>query len=132
LEGVREVIEWIGSPAVQPTGESGHEEKRSIREIERMVGTIPSGRYAEVPEPRDLDRAAMLRPGDDDPMRGRSAREPEVQDFTLSIGSIRVVIEEPREHAVPQQAPPPPRAEAPSRTASGDSSRLSRHYITFG
>ena len=55
-------------------------------------------------------------------------QEPAVQDLNLSIGSISIVIEEPKKDA-PAPAPAPQRAEiAPARSAS-ESTNLSRYYL---
>ncbi len=57
-----------------------------------------------------------------------AAREPAVQDFTLSIGSIRIVIEEPS--GTPPPSSPVRRAEPPAVAATTpESSRMSRYYI---
>ena len=60
--------------------------------------------------------------------RRDDTREPEVQDLNLSIGSISIVVEEPRKDVV---APPPAPRKAeisPTRTGS-ESTSLSRYYL---
>jgi hypothetical protein len=60
--------------------------------------------------------------------RTDAGREPEVQDFSLSIGSISIVVEEP-----PKQTEVTARAQSPERgrgtSSPVETSRLRRHYI---
>ena len=55
-------------------------------------------------------------------------REPEIHDLDLSIGSISIVIEEPKP-AVPASFQPPPPAERAREQTTREPTNLSRYYL---
>jgi hypothetical protein len=117
---MREIVEWISAPPSPRADdeEEGARARRGDREADeaRAVAAV------EIVNEREASSAARARVEPD--------RAPEVDDFTLSIGSIHVVVEEPQGQL---SAQPPPQSHAPAHGghSSGEDglSRLRRHYI---
>jgi len=108
-----------------------------LEEVRAWVAAPPDLDHRELERQRDAQR---LPAGHDDvfalepeaestsPRSGRPEAL-EVQDLNLSIGTISIVIEEPKQTA-PAPLPVPPRADrSPERPAS-EPTRLSRYYLT--
>ncbi len=101
---MREIVEWIAAPPAARA--EGGEESRAAEER-------AAARVREQPSVRVADEASS----------GLT-----VDDLTLSIGSIHVVVEEPQ--GQPQARPEAPASSARAGEASeGEGSRLRRHYI---
>lgn len=99
----QDVQEWINAAPDVPGFDGAVTDERTTRPMSSL----------EIPELSDLAAAG--------------GREPEVQDFQLSIGNISIVVESlPQAHA--PLTPPPPRASQPPEPKR-EVSRLSRHYI---
>jgi hypothetical protein len=114
---LREIIEWISAPPTARAEDGGARE--GVGYVERARGQAGAGVSDEAEHAR---------------VRAEAERGPEVDDFTLSIGSIHVVVEEPAGQSRIQPAPPAPSAASPSRgrgsgASDGGGSRLRRHYI---
>jgi hypothetical protein len=74
--------------------------------------------------PAGLERGATAAA----PVPRHDAEEPELQDLSLSIGTISIVIEEPRKEVQIQQAPPANPKRVLDRTTN-ESTDLSRYYL---
>jgi hypothetical protein len=128
---LREVVEWLSAP---PPAQSGDDDAPAQEERAPRVEGVADEAHAvtavEIVRERDAAPAARAR---DATERAREAAEraPEVEDFTLSIGSIQVVIEEPQGRVSAQPAPPPQPARAGRASDGGDDAvaRLRRHYV---
>ena len=117
---LREVVEWISAP---PPARTDDEEER-VR-ARRGAGEADGSRAAATVEIVNERKAASA-------ARAEAERGPEVDDFTLTIGSIHVVVEEPQGQVNAQPAPQSPASAQGARAAGGDGdgvSRLRRHYI---
>jgi hypothetical protein len=104
---LREVVEWINAPTNAAQGDA------ALADDHLTSTELAQG---------DSGRTAATR------ARADAARELEVQDFSLSIGSISVVIEEPpkQTHTTASvQSPEPGRGAA----SPVETSRLRRHYV---
>ncbi len=104
--------------------------QRYLQEVRAWVATSPEADFIESPETHDTDDAAQHR----DALVVTPARESivsradrgqtiDVQEFSLSIGNISVVIEEPRPPVV--TPPPVERTSAPEPVPMA----LSRYYL---
>ena len=106
---LREVVEWITGPA------------DAARELDGDSAAEPESSPASVWTTSQTTPAPARE-------RTEAAHELEVQDFSLSIGSISIVVEgEPRQTPAPAPARRP--EPEPSRPAPVETSRLRRHYI---
>jgi hypothetical protein len=112
---MREIVDWISAP---PSAQTDDEEERArARPGERETDEARAAAVVEIVNERDAASAA---------------RGPEVDDFTLSIGSIHVVVEEPPGQTGARPAPQSPAPAQGGRTSDGGDdavSRLRRHYI---
>jgi hypothetical protein len=126
--GVLEEGPW-GEPAPEPPDSPARADVRHayLQEVVEWVNTPADAADADVltsaaPAPGESRQTAATR------ARTDVAREPEVQDFSLSIGSISIVIEEPPKRPLATaRAPAPERA--PSTPSAGETSRLRRRYV---
>ncbi len=118
---LREIIEWISAP---PSAQTNDEEERvRARRGEREAAEASAVAAIEIVNERDVASAARV--------RAEAERGPGVDDFTLSIGSIHVVVEEPQGQVNARPAPQSPTPAQSGRATAGDDgvSRLRRHYI---
>ncbi len=106
---LKEVLEWVAAPP--SIDESDFEQPR------RMDARLPENDFALDDE---TEAAAIA--------RHDSAREPEVQDLNLSIGTISIVIEDPQRETPALPAPAPRVESAPTR-ATTEPTSLSRYYL---
>jgi len=96
---------------------------------------------AWVAAPPEIDRVELERPRDpahppsrDGADRSSGARkrefplQTEVQDVSLSIGTISIVIEEPKQTA-PAVQPASPKADSSAARPASEPTRLSRYYL---
>jgi hypothetical protein len=107
---LKEVRDWIAAPpAMEET------------EIEFLTAaeTPPRSR-----NPAGLERGATAAA----PAPRHDLEEPKLQDLSLSIGTISIVIEEPRKEVLIQQAPPANPERVLDRTTN-ESTDLSRYYL---
>jgi len=108
---LKEVRAWVAATPEVDEGElerrrpqdAQRERRRGIVALEQEMNTASSSLHART-------------------------QEPEVQDLNLSIGTISVVIEEPKQ-GVPSPPLAPPRAERTTQRATSESTSLSRYYI---
>ncbi|HYN86366.1 MAG TPA: hypothetical protein VER32_14045 [Pyrinomonadaceae bacterium] len=105
------------------SSDAGSARRNYMREIVEWI-SAPSSARADGQESNGRAESSAL-------ARAESMRGPEVDDVTLSIGSIHVVVEEPPAQAQARPAASPPTAaSSPARADGGDEgSRLRRHYI---
>jgi|GEM_PF-4948097 len=107
-----------------------------IKEVMAWVATPPE----EIQSGRSLSGVMETRTQEDDFFKRERQqyepsssqpmlpREPEVQDLNLSIGSISIVIEEPKPD-VPVFQSPAPAESGPSERTTPEPTRLSRYYL---
>jgi hypothetical protein len=110
---LKEVMEWISAP---PEIDESELEQTHRTKLPR----VPESENSFALE-HERDAAAVA--------RQTQAREPEVQDLNLSIGTISIVIEEPKAATTPALPAPAPRAESSHAPARNESSSLSRYYL---
>lgn len=107
-----------------------------LKEVRAWVAATPlieEEEYKQQREsktPREGSDALMLEHEAEASSVSQDARaaELEVQDLNLSIGSISIVIEEPKQSVAASLAPPPRVESVPARAAS-EPTRLSRYYL---
>lgn len=117
---LREVVEWITGPT-DPAPELDSSISIGAVESESFGPAESKARESKASRPA----AVVLRE------RAEASSELEVQDFSLSIGSISIVVEDAPKPA-PAAAPPAPAHRPESderRPAPVETSRLRRHYI---
>jgi hypothetical protein len=108
---LKEVRAWVAAPPEVDGGgfererpeDAQRERSRGIVALDLEMNTASSSLYART-------------------------QEPEVQDLNLSIGTISVVIEEPKQ-GVPSPPLAPPRAERTTERATSEPTSLSRYYL---
>jgi|GEM_PF-3876280 len=110
---LKEVMEWISAPP-----EIDESELEQTHRTKILRAPESENNFALEHE---RDAAAVARPA--------HAREPEVQDLNLSIGTISIVIEEPKAAAAPALPAPVQRAESSHAPARRESPSLSRYYL---
>lgn len=113
---LEEVRAWVAAPPEPDQRELGQRELEQRRVAQRP----PAGRsdvFALEPEAE----ATVPRSGRPEAL--------EVQNLNLSIGTISIVIEEPKQTA-PAALPAPPRADRPPERLASEPTRLSRYYLT--
>jgi hypothetical protein len=101
-----------------------------LQEVSAWVAGTPEGGEPEPERPSAAhgDALALEPPPGPGPPRAGRPETPDVQDLTLSIGTISIVIEEPALPA-PAQPPSPPRVERSSEPRASEPTRLSRFYL---
>jgi hypothetical protein len=117
-----------------------HIQQTTLRDIRKWVADSSDSTRVDLPisdmnqavYPEDeisspIDRHAVPVSIAQKPIESQKSREPDVQDFQLSIGTIKITVEEPQSMVPPQSA----KSNRPTKTPSpaSSSTRLSRHYI---
>ncbi len=110
---LKEVMEWISAP---PEIDESEIEQTHRTKILRA----PESENSFALE-HERDAASVARQA--------HAREPEVQDLNLSIGTISIVIEESKATTTPALPAPAPRNESAHAPARNESPSLSRYYL---
>lgn len=112
---LREVREWVAAtPEDKQVGLNNSEQAR--------VSDIKKSALTSIDEDRGLIKDYYGQ------KESQKDNELEVNDFHLSIGTINLTIEEPR-NEVQSKKPPPIKISEEKRHLESESARLSRHYI---
>ena len=110
---LKEVIAWITSPP--------DEVEQSPQALETTPGVIGAQQTTSNVFVREPEQRRPL-------AQSITPREPQVQDLSLSIGTISIVVEEPRQDH-PVSLTPPPVTQTSPQPAAPEPTRLSRYYL---
>ncbi|MGH7901622.1 MAG: hypothetical protein ACRENZ_07780 [Thermodesulfobacteriota bacterium] len=112
-----------------------------LREVRKWVAATPEDKQVELNNRdqvrvSDIKKTALISIDEnrglikdyDDEKGSQKNNELEINDFHLSIGTINLTIEEPR-NEVQSKKPPPIKIGEGKRQLESESTRLSRHYI---
>lgn len=111
---LKEVLEWVAAPALADKNEPDERRASFPARAEDFESSQGHKKYeTEVVEARQQARA----------------REPEVHDLNLSIGTISIVIEEPQAAAGLPSLPPAPAQNTAPSPARSETTSLSRYYL---
>jgi hypothetical protein len=105
---LKEVMAWISSPS---------------EEVEQSPQA-----FEVIEAPQTSDAFVHEREQRGSPERSISRREPQVQDLSLSIGTISIVVEEPKQDH-PVSLTPPPATHTSPQPVAPEPTRLSRYYL---
>jgi hypothetical protein len=116
---LKEVRAWVSAPP---------EPDRQELEWQRDAERLPAPHRAERPLASHNDAVDLER--EIQPAHGRAARSEtlEVQDLNLSIGTISIIIEEPKQIA-PTAHQPSVRVDSSRERPASEPTRLSRYYL---
>lgn len=106
---LKEVMAWVSAKPEIEEPEPSHSRRPDVKQISN-----------EVFDPEHQASGSSL--------ASSSTREPEIHDLDLSIGSISIVIEEPKP-AAPVSFQPPPPAERSREQTTREPTNLSRYYL---
>lgn len=109
---LKEVRTWVAAPPVTDERELEHQSRPEAQPLERNRGLFALD--------QEMNTASS-------PLHSRR-QEQAVQDLSLSIGTISIVIEEPKRET-PVPPPPPARAEGTAERTTSESTSLSRYYL---
>jgi hypothetical protein len=104
---LKEVIAWITSPP---------------EEVDHPLQAF------DAPEVQQTTSNVFIREQERSSRQAITPREPQVQDLSLSIGTISIVVEEPKQDH-PVSLTPPPSTQTSPQPVAPEPTRLSRYYL---
>lgn len=116
---LKEVVAWVSSPP-----ELDQREPESQRDLDQR----PSPLRAEQDLASDSDAFAPQRKVPAGALRSNRSETMEAQDLSLSIGTISIVVEAPKQIA-PALPQAPAKVDAPRERSASEPTRLSRYYL---